>query len=59
MGKTYSQEGKLRLSLARKGKPKPELWKVRMGLGNKEKSILLKTQDAPKKTLRIKSQYSV
>lgn len=37
LGKTYSEEGKLKLSTARKGKPKSELWKLRIGLGNKGK----------------------
>ena len=37
LGKTYSEEGKLKLSLARKGKPKSELCKLRIGLGNKGK----------------------
>lgn len=37
LGKTYSEEGKLKLSVARKGKPKSELWKLHIGLGNKGK----------------------
>jgi group I intron endonuclease len=37
LGKTYSEEGKLKLSLARKGKPRSELWKLRIGFGNKGK----------------------
>lgn len=37
LGKTYSEEGKVKLSLARKGKAKSELWKLHIGLGNKGK----------------------
>ena len=37
LGKTYSEEGKLKLSLARKGKAKSELCRLRIGLGNKGK----------------------
>ena len=37
LGKTYSEDGKLKLSLARKGKPKSETHKLNIGLGNKDK----------------------
>ena len=37
LGKAYSEDGKLKLSAARKGKPKSELCKLRIGLGNKGK----------------------